>query len=167
MPKLTPAVELAHRMRLKQHIESVPNTGGVFTRITFFSSKEDFVAQIGRQVAEGDDLEVQFCQVSWLGFEDSASDPCPEDPTVTLNYRLHFFHEFKQERSDGSNSFDTFAQMIINLRNLFLQNQDFDNGNTERKPLKQPEFIITNGESEFFRGAYGHFVNLTTKIEIS
>lgn len=164
-PKLTPEVELFHRNKLKADIEQIANTGAVFTKPTFFSSYQDFVDEVGKQVTAGDDLEVQFCQISWIGFEDDDEDPCEDSPAVKIVYRLHFFHQFAQERKDGSNSHDTFTAMIINLRNKFLMSI-VQGTNIEREPLKLDGFIITSDESEFFAGAYGHWCNLITKIEV-
>lgn len=165
--KLTPAIELIHRNRLKSDIQQVPDTGAVFTKPTFFSSVQDFVDAVGKQVAAGDNLEVQFCQITFLKFEDSPNDPCPDDPLCWLHYRLHFFHQFEQQRANGTNSHDTFVAMLLNLRNKFLIEQDFDGGNTERKPLSPEQFIITDVESTYFKGAYGHYTNLISKIELS
>lgn len=164
-PKLTPEVELFHRSKLKESIMEIQGTGSVFTVPEFFTSYQDFVDAVGHEVSAGDDLEVQFCQISWLGFEDSEDDPCEDNPAVKIIYRLHFFHQFEQKRLDGSNSHDTFTAMIINLRNKFLLSI-VQAPNIEREPLKQDGYIITDDESEFFAGAYGHWCNLITKISI-
>lgn len=165
-PKLTPEIELLHRNRLKTDIETIPHTGAVFLKPTFFTSHQDFVDEVGKQVAVNDDLEVQFCQISWLGFEDDPSDGCEDNPSVKIVYKIHFFHQFEQERSDGTNSHDTFVAMILNLRNKFLSSIEID-ADTDREALKTDGYMITSDESEFFKGAYGHFINLITKIDIS
>jgi hypothetical protein len=163
--KLTPAVELIHRQKLKTDLATVADTGAVFIRPEFFSSQQDFVKAVCKEVAAGDDLEVQFCQISWLGYEDDPDDPCEDNPTVKIVYKMHFFHQFIQERSDGTNSHDTFTAMIINVRNKFLATIH-SVPNTEREAAKQQNFIITDENSEFFQGAYGHWCNLITKIEL-
>ncbi len=164
--KLTPDIELAHIAILKADIESVANTGAVFDKLMFFNSEADFAKAVGKQLAAGDDLEVQFCQISFLGFEDDPEDLCEDDPAVKIIYRLHLFHEFKQERKDGTNSHDTFAAAVLNLRNKFLATIQI-NDHTDREALVQDGYIITDDESEFFKGAFGHWINLITKVELS
>lgn len=164
--RLTPEKELAARTKLKTDLLTVGMIGSVFIKPAYFTSKADFVEQLGNQVAPGDDLEVQFCQVSFLKFEDSKTDGCADDPLVYVHYKIHLFHEFRQARKDGTNSHDTFVALILNLRNKFLLTQDAV-ANSERSPLAQEQFMLTDTENEFFPGAFGHYTNLITKIEVS
>lgn len=163
-PKLTPEKELANRQQIKADIESVANSGAVFIRPAFFTSEQDFIDVVGKEVISGEDLEVRFCQISFVGFEDDPADLCEDNPAVKSIYRIHLFHQFNQGRPDGSCSHDDFVALVINLRNKFLSTIDLD-ANTEREALKMDGFIITSDESEFFKGAYGHWTNLITKVE--
>jgi hypothetical protein len=169
MPKLTPEKELELRAQIKTDVESVENTGAVFSKPEFFTSKQDFVARCTKQMVNGDDREVQFCQISFFGFEDlpnAGSAVCADDPPVRAIFRLHLFHEYVAKRSDNTNSHDTFTAMILNLRNKFLETQD-QGEYTERTPLTPDQFIIFGQENEFFPGAYGHYTNLTVKVELT
>jgi hypothetical protein len=164
--KLTPAIELSHREALKTEIETIANTGKVYIRPRLFTSKQDFVSELGKSVVNGDDLEVQFCQITCQGWQDLNGQLCADDPPVQIIYRLHFYQDFVQQRSDGSCSHDTFVAMLLNLRNRFLLTMD-RSSNTERKPLTLEQNIITGVENEYFPGAYGHYINLQTRIEVS
>ena len=164
-PKLTPEKELALRQQLKTDIETVPATGAVFIKPEYFTSEQDFLDAVGKEVVAGEDLEVRFCQISFLSFEDNDQDGCEDNPAVSVRYKIHFFHQYVSERSDGSNSHDDFVAMLLNLRNNFLQTIEID-ANTEREALKQDGFMITDDESEFFKGAFGHWINLIAKINL-
>lgn len=164
--KLTPAIEMLHRLLIKAAIESVPDTGAVFIKPEFFTSEQDFVERVCKLMTVGDDLEVQFCQISFLGFEDDPLDDCEDDPAVKIIYKIHLFHQYKPERADGTNSHDTFTAMLLNLRNKFLDTIEIDS-NTERESLRADGFMITDDESEYFKGAFGHWINLITKVDIS
>ncbi len=166
-PRLTKEIELDVRAKLRTDIRSIAASGLVLAKPTYFTGKQDFVDELkkaGTQVVNGGDIEVRFCQMQWIGFED-VPDDCEDNPPVKILYKLHFFHEFISKRSDSSNSHDDFVAMILDLRNLFLANIVLPN-NREREPLKQDGFMITGDENEFFKGAFGHYQNFIVKVEV-
>lgn len=169
MKKLTPEKELELRAQVKADIESVPGTGKVFAEPVLIDSKQEFVDEFTEQVVAGNNREVRFCQILFQGWRDlpnAGGTMCADDPVVEAIYRLHFFHEFVEKRSDGTSSHNSVTAMALNLRNKFLDTQDIG-AYTERTPLTLDGSIILGTASEFFPGAYGHYFNAIVRVELT
>ena len=164
MPNLTPEIELSILDALKAKFESVPGASNCLIENPLIDSKQDAVDKLTVQNSD-DQTEVKFIYISFLGFEDSATDGCDDSPAVTLNYNAHVVWGFKERRSDGSFSEKDFKALVLNLRNKFLNKNRTILTNCETTPLRQQNFIILGDDP--LTGAYGHIVDLTVKVEIS
>jgi len=145
-------------------------TGSVFVRRPLIDSRQDWAEQLGVENVDGE-LEIRFCTVDLLSFTDSETDGCFDDPLVTLTYGVHLFYQYKETRSDFSNSTDDFTAMLLSLRTSFL---NANRGlaprgypaleNVEHLPLTQSGFIILG--SDELTGAFGHYVDLQVQVQI-
>ncbi len=160
---LDAAKELTIREALGQKVAGI--TGSVFVRRPVIDSKQDWVDLLGIENVD-EEFELRYCTVDLLGFTDSPTDGCDDDPLVTLTYAVHLFHEFKEARSDDSNSTDDFTAAVLNLRSRFLET-DRSLGSLERiehLPLRQSGFIIL--EEDPVTGSFGHFVDLQCMVQV-
>lgn len=162
---LDAAKELTIRTALGEKIAAI--TASVFIRRPMIDSKNDWVDLLGKLNVDGE-LEVRYCTVDLAGFTDSAEEGCDDDPVVNLTYSVHLFHEYKEGRSNNSNSTDDFTAAVLSLRNAFL---DADRSlgtpalaKVETLPLVQSGFIILGTDP--VTGSYGHFVDLIASVEV-
>lgn len=163
--KLTPEKELQIREALGEKTAAL--TGSVFVRRPMIDSKQDWVELLGKENVD-EELEIQACFVDFLGFTDSDQEGCDDDPVVTIDFRIHLFHEYREERSDDSTSTDDFTAVVLNLRNAFLDaNRSLGSpvlARVETLPLVQSGFIILGVDP--LTGAFGHFVDFTASVEL-
>jgi hypothetical protein len=166
---LDPAKELIIREAIGDKISAI--TGYVFVRRPLIDSRADWAELLGVENADGK-LEIKYCTVDLLGFADSPTDGCDDDPLTTLSYSVHLFNQYRESAvSDDSNSTDDFTATVLDLRNSFL-NANRGVGprgyppieNVERLPLVQSGFIIL-GEDPL-TGAFGHYIDLIAKVEV-
>jgi hypothetical protein len=155
--------ELAIREALGAKVAAV--TGSAFVRRPVVDSKQDW-AGLGVQNIDGE-LELRVCTVDLQSFDDSPDYGCFDDPMVTLTYAVHVFFEFKEKRSDDSNSTDDFAAAVTSLRSSFL---DADRtlaslAKVESLPLVQASFILLGDDP--LTGGFGHSIDLLAKVEVS
>lgn len=161
---LTPEKEQQIIAALKTKFESVAGASNVLIENPVFDSKQDAVEKLTVENVDGE-TEVKFIYISFLGFEDSTLDGCDDNPTVYLTYNAHVVWGYKEKRSDNSFSEKDFKALILELRNKFLNKNRTLSSNCETTPLKQSNFIILGDDP--LTGAYGHFVDLTCKVEIT
>ncbi len=167
MPNLTPEKELLILTALKAKIETVPGAVNVIADEPLLDSKQDVLDIICRSNVD-DETEVVYLKIDFLGFQDSATDGCDDNPVVFLNYNLHVFQGFKEIRSDNSTSAADLKRLVINLRNEFLRTDDNARQlapNCESAPLRQNNFIILDNDP--LTGAYGHIADLIAKVELT
>jgi hypothetical protein len=160
---LTPEKELTIRQAAGTKVAAL--TGSVFLRRPVIDSKQDWVEALG--VANVDDeLEVRCCTIDLLQFTDSDEEGCDDDPVVTLTYIAHLFHQYKESRSDDSNSTDDFTSTLLSLRNDFLRGGRDVPGvaKAEYLPVTQSGFIILGIDP--LTGSFGHYVDLQIKVEV-
>jgi hypothetical protein len=160
---LDSAKELTIREALGTKVAVI--TATAFVRRPVIDSKHDWAELLGKQNVD-DELEVKCCTVDLLQFTDSDQEGCDDDPVVTLTYQVHLFHQYKEARSDDSNSTDDFAAAVLDLRNKFLEkNRDVAGvADAEYLPLTQSGFIILGTDP--LTGSEGHFVDLIAKVEV-
>ncbi|MBX3288457.1 MAG: hypothetical protein KF855_03835 [Acidobacteria bacterium] len=160
---LTSAKELEIRTFLGAKIAAV--TASSFIRRPMIDSKQDWVALLGKTNIDGE-YEMRYCTVDLLQFTDSDDEGCDDDPVVNLLYQVHLFHQYKEERSDDSNSTDNFIAVLLNLRNTFL-NANRSIGvldGAESLPLIQSGYILLGADA--LTGTFGHSVDLQLPVEI-
>jgi hypothetical protein len=160
---LTPEKELTIREALGEKIALI--TGTAFIRRPMIDSKQDWAEILGKTNVD-DELEVKICTVDLLGFTDSAEEGCDDDPVVILTYSVHLCNQYKESRSDDSNSTDDFASAVLALRNKFLEKDRSlaALAKVESLPLTQSGFIILGIDP--LTGSFGHFVDLQIKVEV-
>jgi hypothetical protein len=139
-------------------------TGSVFVRRPVIDSKQDWAELLGVENVDGE-LELKVCTVDLMQFADSPTDGCDDDPVVTLTYQVHIFHEYKETRSDDSNSTDDFTALILSLRNTFLNSNRQLAAGSEHLPLAQSSFILLGDDQ--LTGAFGHSVDLLAKVQVT
>jgi hypothetical protein len=164
MPNLTPEKELQILDALKTKTESVEGAENVLVENPLFDSKQDVLEKVCVENVDGE-TEVSYIYWSLLGYEDSTTDGCDDNPVVYLIYNAHVFRGYKEKRSDNSFSEKDFKALILNLRNKFLQKNRTILANCETTPLKPNNFIVLGDDP--LTGAYGHYYDLTLKVEVS
>jgi hypothetical protein len=160
---LDPAKELAIREALGTKIAAFTQTA--FVRRPMIDSKQDWVDLLGQENVD-EEYELKVCTVDLVSFVNSATDGCDDDPLITLTYSAHLFFEYKETRSDDSNSTDDFVALILNLNNDFLQgDRDVDGvEGAEYLPVSQSSSILLDEDP--LTGAFGHFTDLLIKVQV-
>lgn len=161
MANLTPEKEKQILEALKAKFELY--AANVITDEPLFDSKQDVVDAITIENVD-QETEVVYCKLSLSGFEDSATDGCDDEPVVFLTYTAHLFRQYKEKRSDDSTSENDLKALILNLRNKFLERGRELLADCEHAPLRQTTFIILGDDP--LTGAFGHYVDLTCRVEI-
>ncbi len=164
MPNLTPEKEIQILDALKAKFEAVAGAENVLIENPLIDSKQDAVDKLTVQNVDGQ-TEVKFIYISFLGFQDSATDGCDDNPVVYLTYNAHVVWGFNEKRSDDSFSEKDFKALVLNLRNKFLNKNRTILADCETSPLVQSAFIILGDDP--LTGAFGHIVDLTVKVEVS
>jgi hypothetical protein len=161
---LDPSKELTIRTALGTKIAAI--TGTVFVRRPMIDSNIDWVEKLGVQNVD-QEVELRLCTVDLRDFVDQ-DEGCDDDPVVNLSYNVHLFHEYKESRSDSSNSTDDFIAAVLSLRNAFLdENRSLGTpalAKVETLPLTQSGFIILGDDP--LTGAFGHYIDLTATVEV-
>ena len=167
MTNLTPEKEAEILAALTAKVAAVADAVNVVADEPLLDSKDNILDTICIQNVD-DETEVKFIKIDFLGFEDSDTDGCDDNPVVFLNYNLHVFQQYKEKRSDDSTSTNDIKQLVIALRNRFLEAKNNARQlatKCEHQPLRQQNFIIL-GDDPLAVGAYGHFTDLICKVEI-
>lgn len=161
MPNVTKEQEKAVRDAIKVKIEKFSAIKNVFTRRRFISSRADYYRKLGKTVA-GNRTEISFAEIRFLGWTDDENEGFEKTPAIILQYQIHLFLEFADERSDGSNSDDDFTGAILDLRNEFLLNSNIgDYGKGE--PLTNDVFAQFGNDT--LSDAEGHFIDLRLDVK--
>ena len=166
MPNLTDEKEAEILEALRAKVASLPNAKNVIADEPLLDSKQDVLKTICVQNTDKK-TEVKYIKIDFLGFEDSATDGCEDNPVVYLSYNLHVFQQYVEKRKDNSTSTKDVKKLVIDLRNLFLVTENNARvilPNTETQPLTQNQFIILNDDP--LTGAYGHYVDLICKVTV-
>lgn len=164
MPNLTAAKEQQIIDALKAKFAGVTGASNIITDMPVIDSKQDEIDLLTVQNVD-DELEIKYCYLSFLGYADSETDGCDDMPVVFLDYNAHFFAQFKELRSDNSTSEKDFKAWILNTRNKFLEDNRTLLVGCEHTPLTQSGFIILGDDP--LTGSYGHFQDLTLRVEIT
>lgn len=166
MPNLTPEKEAEILAAIKAKIESVPGAINVVADEPLLDSKQDVLKTICFKNIDNK-TEVRYLKIDFSGFTDSAEEGCEDEPVVFISYKLHLFHQFVEKRTDASSSAKDIKTLVLNLRNKFLETDDNARSlatDCESTPLVQNKFIILGNDE--LTGYYGHFTDLTLKVEI-
>src|ERR1043165_6491401 len=107
---LTPAIEITVINALKAKFEAVPGVSNCLIENPLVDSKQDAVDKLTVQNID-EETEVKYIYISFLGFEDSATDGCDDNPSVNLKYNAHVFLGYKERRSDNSSSEKDFKAL--------------------------------------------------------
>ena len=128
-----------------------------------FDSDNDVVELICRASVD-EEQEVVYCRLSFVGFLDSATDGCDDDPVVTVRYFAHLFWEFREKRSDGSSPEKDLVDLILRLRNRFLlPNRDIRD-DAEHTPLRGVSDIILGADP--LTGVHGFSKDLAVDVVV-
>lgn len=158
---LTQTQEKALRAEVVDLIETIGDlAGNVYDRRRSFNSRTDFIDR--NKSAVSDKFEIRFIEVSLVNVEDSPTEGFADCPVPILTYNLHLFHEFADERTDGTNSDDDFSALILALRAKFLQKLKFDNGRVECDGIVFDEF--TQIGQDTFTDIRGHYKDATLRM---
>jgi hypothetical protein len=161
---LDPAKELTIRQALGTKIGNI--TGSAFIRRPIIDSKQDESELLGVLNVDNEE-EMHVCTVDFANFVNSATDGCDDDPMVTVTYKIHLFREYKESRSDLSNSTDDFIALVLNLNNAFL-NADRSLASlpkVETLPLAQLSDIVLGDDP--LTGGTGHFVDFLARVQVN
>lgn len=166
MHNLTPEKEALILEALRARIATVPGAVNVIADEPLLDSKQDVLDTICVQNAD-DETEVKYLKIDFLGFEDSPTDGCEDNPLVYATYNLHLFQQFNAGRSDETTSTKDIKKLLFALRNLFLETANNARQlapGSESLPLTQNNFILLDNDP--LTGYYGHFVDLKLRVEI-
>lgn len=149
------------RLEIKTILEGLPvEIGNVFERRRLITDRADFVKKLS--VLAADVKEIRFAEISLLQFDDSEDEGCDDEPVCILTYGLHLFQEFKDSRSDDTNSDASFNASILAIRNYFLYNRDMLSGKAQAEPVTQPEFSQFGQDT--LTDCTGHFADLILRV---
>lgn len=166
MPNLTTVIESQILAALRAKVAAVAGAQNVVADEPLFDSKSDVLKTICVRAIDNK-TEVKYIKIDFLQFEDSTTDGCDDMPVVFVSYNCHLFQQYREKRNDNSTSTQDIKQLVINLRNRFLETENNARkltANSEHQPLKQQNFIILDNDP--LTGAYGHFTDLICKVEI-
>ena len=166
MHNLTPEKEALILESLRVKVASAEGASNVVADEPLLDSKDDVLETICVQNVD-DETEVKFIKIDFAKFEDSKTDGCEDNPVVYIVYNFHAFQQYKAKRTDNSTSTSDFKKLVLNLRNLFLVTENNARriaANCESTPLIQTTPIILGNDD--LTGFYGHFTDLTCKVEI-
>lgn len=157
---LTGAQEAQIRTDLKTYFDTLGVCGHVFTRRRLITSRADFARALGVRSIDKE-TEIQFLEIEFLKFTDSTTEGFDDCPAVEITYGLHVFKEFKDLRSDGSNSDLDFVGCILAMRNGILNNRAF--GSAVANPIEQLEFAQFGNDN--LTDCKGYSVDLILKVD--
>lgn len=149
------------RAEIVAYLETFPVLGKIFDRRRMISSLADFVDKLSIEVA-GDVTEVRYVEIELIDIEDSPDEGFDDCPIGILTYNLHFFAQFADERSDGSNSDKDFTDGLLQLRNGFLNKRTWVSGSAESEPLESAEFSQFGQDT--LTDCKGYTKDLTLKV---
>ena len=167
MPNLTTTAEALILAALSAKILAVAGVANVVIDEPLLDSKFDVLKTICVRAVDGK-TEVKYLKIDFLGFVDSATDGCDDEPLVFIRYKLHAFQQYRDKRADGTTSTNDIKRLVINLRNEFLRTDNKARRILEKcetQPLKQENFIILGNDP--LTGAYGHFTDLICTVELT
>lgn len=163
MAKITIVEEQLCRSAIVADIDAIDLSGNVFNRRRKITSRMDFFDKLGVDVGAGDGMEreIRFVDVDLLNIEDSPDEGPDDCPVAVLTYNLHLFHEFADERPDGSNSDRDFTDLQLRLRTHYLDEREFTipGWEIQLQPLQFPEF--TQFGNDTFTDVKGYYKDLT------
>ena len=163
---LTPERELTITAAVKAKIETVTGAVNVIAAEPFFDSKNDYIDGLTVPNIDGE-LETVFIKIDYLGWRDSLTDGCDDDPVVFVRYRIHAFHGYKEVRSDDSTSANDIKSLDLNLRNEFRRTADHARRivpNCETQPLSLQRDIFVGVDA--LTGAFGHIADYLLEVEV-
>lgn len=163
MPNLTPEIESAVLPAVKAKVESVSSADNVFADDPSIDSKHDFIEKLVVQNVDGES-ETKYIKIDYLGWRDSLTDGCDDDPVVFLRYKIRLFHQWKPARSDNSTPAIDIKSLDLQIRNKFLEtNRTLASG--ENLPLVTLADIILGVDE--LTGVYGYIRDLLLEVELS
>lgn len=169
MPHLTIELEQSLRAEIVAAIVSIGDlAGNVFDRRRKFTSRKDFLDRVGQTIGTGSNKvrEIRFTELELLNFEDAAGEGFDDCPVPVLTYGLHIFHEFSDNRADGSNSDKDFTNYLFLLRSKMLNTRYFQSrkavADWSVMPEDATEFTQFGGDT--FTDVVGHYKDLVLKI---
>lgn len=128
MSKITIEDEQTLRAEIVAYLATEPLAGHVFNRRRMISSRNHFARTLGVAIGDKTTTEVRFTELELLNVEDSPDEGFDDCPVAVLTYNVHSFHEFADERADGSNSDRDFNDWILTARRMILDKRTFVDG---------------------------------------
>ena len=159
---ITPDKESLILITLAAKIATVDGVSNIITDEPLFDSKSDIIDEITIKNVDKE-IEVKFCKIEYLGWRDSETDGCDDDPTVFLKYRIRVFHGYKTTRSDGSSPAADIKKLDILMHNKFREKNRLLAINCEHQPLVPVSDIILSEETV---GIYGYTRDYFLEVEV-
>lgn len=157
-------VESLVRGLIATKVATVPGVGHIFSKPFFVSGKQQYVAKLGVDNADGD-VEVRYLFIDFGGWENTDRG-CDENPIYILLYTLRVGQEFIHERVGGGSSSADFAAQCMNLRDAFRTGRELGNvGNLYHDLLVLSEEVALHDDPH--TGMFGHTVEFLLKVEVT
>lgn len=162
MPQISGTDEKTVRAAIKTAIKSISApVGNVFDKRIFLPTRTAYANLLGVRVSALDKMEIKFCDIDFVGFEDVKDEGAIKCVPTKFVYNLHIFHQYISERKDGSNSTDHFSAAVLGIRSYFLINKQIGGGRAD--DIESSEFAQFGVDP--FTDATGHFINLILKVK--
>jgi hypothetical protein len=169
MPAVTHEKEAEILAALVRKCEAVDDCENVTAEENLLDSKQDFIAEICSQDSDGATV-VSYCRLFYIGWRESETDGCDDDPVTFLRYSVRIFRQHTAKRADDTTPARDIKRLDINLKNAFRAMDrrlyDADSAplaNCESLPLAPQSDIILGVDA--LTGVYGYFRDYLLEIE--
>jgi len=148
---------------------AVSGVSNIVTTDDLLDSKQDVIKAIC--IKDSDNATVvKFCQVKYVGWRDSETDGCDDDPVSFMRYNVHIFQQYTAKRKNNSTPLDDIKALDIELHNKFRDKNrklydalDVALPKCESQPLAPVSDITL--EVDALTGVYGYFRDYLLEVE--
>lgn len=158
------AVELLVRSALVALCGGIVGLPNIVAHAVYISGEQEFSKKFGVQLPVSGTTEYRVLFIIFIGFEDT-DEGRDDAPVYKLVYLLRLVISLHDRRSDGTNSTDDFARLVLTLRQRTLAAGPLAGyAELQCEPLLPTRSEFGPGEAE--TGLVAHSIDLTLKVEV-
>jgi hypothetical protein len=157
MCQITAEEEEEIRTEIANTIQSIDNSGAVFSDVRKFEDKKEFYTVLKQFGYNATSPYVRFVQVIFLGYRE-------EDGDLFLQYRANVLQEYFPASPTAAGSTTTFNAFIINLRNLLKASRNITESADLFGDLESD--LKLDDRNEFYKNLYAHHGDVILEVEV-
>lgn len=169
MPAITSQKEKDTLAALVRKFGAVDGISNIVTTDDLLDSKQDVIAAICVRDSDNKTI-VKFCQLKYIGWRDSETDGCDDNPVSFMRYSVHIAQAYTPKRKDNSTPYEDIKLLDIELHNKFREKNrklyDADGialPKCESIPLVPVSDITLNDDP--LTGVYSYFRDYLLEVE--